>query len=240
MRTLFHGSPFLFDKFDLSNAGEGTGTKFGFGVYLTEVEASAVHYSQPRKMELMPDHYLYTVEIPDLAEDNHLVSSMPVSPIIIDKVEGKLGIAVPEKVRTQGKEFRKWVGMMLMDTPKASFVEEKAAAELLNGLVLVIEYLNDLLSLDHFLDIAVHGAEGLLRVHKIATGFLHDDADHFEHKEAEHDDDERQPDALEQHGDKDRDDGENRVDDLRKALGKHFTERVRVVGVVAHDVAVGV
>ena len=134
MRTLFHGSPFLFDKFDLSNAGEGTGTKFGFGVYLTEVEASAVHYSQPRKMELMPDHYLYTVEIPDLTEDNHLVSSMPVSPIIIDKVEGKLGIGVPEKLRTQGKEFRKWVGMMLMDTPKASFVEEKAAAELLNGL----------------------------------------------------------------------------------------------------------
>ncbi len=23
--TLFHGSPFLFDKFDLSGAGEGTG-----------------------------------------------------------------------------------------------------------------------------------------------------------------------------------------------------------------------
>lgn len=44
---LYHGSPFLFDKFDLSTAGEGTGIKFGFGVYLTEAEKSAVHYSQP-------------------------------------------------------------------------------------------------------------------------------------------------------------------------------------------------
>ena len=52
MITLYHGSPFLFDHFDLSGAGEGTGIKFGFGVYLTESEASAVHYSQPRKHSL--------------------------------------------------------------------------------------------------------------------------------------------------------------------------------------------
>lgn len=63
---LFHGSPFLFSQFDLTGAGKGTGIKFGFGVYLTESEASAVHYSQPRGMDLMPQHYLYEVEIPDL------------------------------------------------------------------------------------------------------------------------------------------------------------------------------
>ena len=38
---LFHGSPFLFNQFDLTGAGKGTGIKFGFGVYLTESEASA-------------------------------------------------------------------------------------------------------------------------------------------------------------------------------------------------------
>lgn len=38
---LFHGSPFLFSQFDLTGAGKGTGIKFGFGVYLTESEASA-------------------------------------------------------------------------------------------------------------------------------------------------------------------------------------------------------
>ncbi len=132
--TLFHGSPFLFDNFDLSEAGEGTGIKFGFGVYLTEVEASAVHYSQPRNMEWMPEHYLYTVEIPPLTEDNHIVSARPVSPTIMYKVEQRLGVAVPDKVKTQGKEFRKWVGMTLTGGKKAGFAEEKATAELLNSL----------------------------------------------------------------------------------------------------------
>mgnify|MGYP003295279585 CR=1 FL=1 len=75
---LFHGSPALFDRFDLSGAGEGTGIKFGFGVYLTESEKSAIHYSQPRNLELTPEHYLYTVEILDLTPDNHLVSALPV------------------------------------------------------------------------------------------------------------------------------------------------------------------
>lgn len=134
---LYHGSPFLFDKFELSRAGEGTGIKFGFGVYLTEVEASAVHYSQPRNRELMPEHYLYTVEIPELTEDNHLASALPVSPIIIQKIEKKLGVNVPEKVKAQGKEFRKWVGMTLTGAKKNDFASEKAAAELLNSLAVL-------------------------------------------------------------------------------------------------------
>lgn len=130
---LYHGSPFLFDRFDLSGAGEGTGIKFGFGVYLTEVEASAVHYSQPRNRELMPSHYLYTVDIPALTEGNHLTSALPVSPIIIDKVEEKLGVKAPERVKTQGKEFRKWVGMTLTGGKRAGATEEKAAAEWLSS-----------------------------------------------------------------------------------------------------------
>ena len=131
---LYHGSPFLFDTFDLSGAGEGTGIKFGFGLYLTEAEASAVHYSQPRNLELMPEHYLYTVEIPELTEDNHLASALPVSHIIINKVEEKLGVSAPEKVKAQGKEFRKWIGMTLTGAKKNDFASEKAAAELLNSL----------------------------------------------------------------------------------------------------------
>ena len=47
MMKLFHGSPYLFDHFNLDDAGESSGTKFEFGVYQTESEASAVHYSQP-------------------------------------------------------------------------------------------------------------------------------------------------------------------------------------------------
>lgn len=133
-RILFHGSPFLFDHFDLSGAGEGTGIKFGFGVYLTEVEASAVHYSQPRNLELMPKHYLYRVEIPELSEDNHIVSALPVPDIIIQKVEKKLKVSVPDKIKAKGKEFRKWVGMAITGAKKAGFAEEKASAEFLNSI----------------------------------------------------------------------------------------------------------
>ena len=92
---LFHGSPCLFDRFDLSSVGEGSGVKYGFGVYLTQAEKTAVHYSQPRKQPLTPDHYLYTVEIDDLVEGNHIVSANPVPKCIIDRAEGKLGSVVP-------------------------------------------------------------------------------------------------------------------------------------------------
>lgn len=130
---LYHGSPFLFDQFDLGTAGEGTGIKYGFGVYLTEAEASAVHYSQPRNMDFMPDHYLYTVEIPDLTDDNHLTSALPVPASIVSRVESRLGASAPDKVKAQGKKFRKWVGMVITGAKKSGFAEEKAAAELLNS-----------------------------------------------------------------------------------------------------------
>ena len=141
MSLFYHGSPYLFDRFDLSNAGEGTGIKFGFGVYLTEVEASAVHYSEPRqkgvkKQDMVPHehHYLYTIEIPDLTEDNHITSAVPVPQSIVEKVEGKLGVKAPAKVVAKGKEFRKWVGMTLTSGKKAGFAEEKAAAQLLDSI----------------------------------------------------------------------------------------------------------
>ena len=132
MLKLFHGSPFLFDHFSLSGAGEGTGIKFGFGVYLTESEASAVHYSQPRNMDLTDKHYLYTVEVPDLTEDNHLVSAQPVAESIVTRVEEKLNLKVPADKKSAGKEFRKWIGTTLTGAKKAGVEEERRAAELLD------------------------------------------------------------------------------------------------------------
>ena len=134
MMKLFHGSPFLFDHFTLDGAGEGTGTRFGFGVYLTESEASAVHYSKPRKMELTEKHYLYTVEIPELTADNHLVSAQPVAESIVAKVEEKLGVPVPDDKKGAGKEFRKWVGTALTGAKKAGVEEERRAAEFLDSI----------------------------------------------------------------------------------------------------------
>ena len=134
MITVYHGSPALFEQFELNTAGDGTGIKFGYGVYLTESEASAVHYSQPRRCALMPDHYLYTVEIPDLTPTNHLVSAQPVHEAIVQATETKLGQPVPIDVLAHGKEFRKWLGCALTGAKKAGFDEEKAAAEFLDSI----------------------------------------------------------------------------------------------------------
>ena len=140
MITCYHGSPELFNKFDLSNAGDGTGIKFGFGVYLTESEASAVNYSEPRPHSgrrtqvKAKDHYLYTIEIPDLTDDNHLVSAQPVPKAIVKRAEAKLGQAIPQEKTQLGKEFRKWIGMTLTNSKKVSLESEKAAAAFLDSI----------------------------------------------------------------------------------------------------------
>lgn len=38
--------------------------------------------------------------------------------VIIDKVEEKLGVKAPEKVKAQGKEFCKWVDMTITGAKK--------------------------------------------------------------------------------------------------------------------------
>ena len=134
MITCYHGSPELFKKFDLSKAGDGTGIKFGFGVYLTESEASAIHYSQPRHQPLAKNHYLYTVEIPELTDDNHVVSAKPVNPAIIKKAEAKLGQPIPHEKTLQGKEFRKWLGLTLVGGKEVNLESEKAAATFLDSI----------------------------------------------------------------------------------------------------------
>lgn len=134
MITCYHGSPELFNKFDLSKAGDGTGIKFGFGVYLTESEASAVHYSQPRNLPPVKDNYLYTVEIPELTDDNHLVSAQSVPESIVKRAEAKFGQAIPQKTTQLGKEFRKWIGMALTNSKKVSLESEKAAAAFLDSI----------------------------------------------------------------------------------------------------------
>lgn len=134
MAVFYHGSPCLFDRFQLTAAGDGTGIKFGYGVYLTESEASAVHYSQPRKQEFAQKHYLYTVEIPDLKDGEYLISARPTDESIVSAVESRLGVKVPDAVKAAGKEFRKWIGITLAGTKKAGFAEEKMAAEFLESI----------------------------------------------------------------------------------------------------------
>ena len=67
----YHGSSVIFDSFNLDSLAESSGCKFGAGVYLTEAFKTAAHYSEPRNGTA--DHnYVYTVEVPDMTEENCL------------------------------------------------------------------------------------------------------------------------------------------------------------------------
>lgn len=141
METFYHGTQKLFERFDLSHAKEGTGLKFGFGVYVTQKYESAAHYSLVRGEEVSDDkaYYVYTLEVPDQKEDNFVFSCRPVHPRIVSDAAKRLGQPIPEEVTLAGKLFRKYVGNVLSGktgtakklSASADFEAEKAAAEFL-------------------------------------------------------------------------------------------------------------
>lgn len=148
MQTFYHGTQKMFDRFDLSHAKEGTGLKFGFGVYVTEKYESAAHYCLVRGETVDNDrpYYVYTLEVPDQAEDNYLFSCRPVNPDVVTRAEKKLGEAIPQEVCALGKTFRKYIGNKITGKEgsvkklcgSADFEAEKAAAEFLLGIGVVM------------------------------------------------------------------------------------------------------
>ena len=130
MQVFYHGSSVLFPKFDLSHALEGDGkVKFGYGVYLTSSFKSAAHYSET-KSRPATTHYVYTVEVPDLTDDNHIDFKKPVHPDIVKRVEQELGHTIPEKFTLDGKVFRKYLAKQLGGG--LDIKSEKMASEFLN------------------------------------------------------------------------------------------------------------
>ena len=114
MEIFYHGTSVLFKKFDIAHALEGDGkAKFGFGTYVTESYTSAAHYAYNKKRPENKDYYVYTLEIPDMTEDNYLFSCRPVHPSIIGRTEKVLGEQIPAEATTVGKYFRKYVGNRL-------------------------------------------------------------------------------------------------------------------------------
>ena len=124
MQTFYHGSPFLFESFSLDSLSEGSGIKFGAGIYLTESYDTAVRYSAPRKMETV-HHYVYTLEVPDKTELNCMPYPSPVQAGIVAKVEQMLQESVPDAAKLQGKLFRKYLAKRLTGTPKERLATEK-------------------------------------------------------------------------------------------------------------------
>ena len=113
METFYHGTTKLFKEFDLAHAFEGDG-KFGLGTNITEVYTTAALYAHNKKRPECTDYYVYTVEIPDMTDDNHLSYTKPVHPSIIERTEKALGEQIPDEVKAVAKCFRKYVGNKLI------------------------------------------------------------------------------------------------------------------------------
>lgn len=136
MATFYHGSPVLFNAFDLSHVLEGDGKmKFGFGVYLSSMYRSAAHYSAAGRKVF--EGYVYTAEIPDFRTDNHIDFKQPVHPAILERAARSLASAgfpsdIPEPITADGKLFRKHLAKLF--SGKIDLAGEKAASEFLDGI----------------------------------------------------------------------------------------------------------
>ena len=128
MEFFYHGTSVQFKKFDIAHALEGDGkAKFGFGTYVTESYTSAAHYAYNKKRPENKDYYVYTVEIPDMTEDNHLFSVRPVHSSIIERTEKALGEQIPDEARGNRLMGKTGTTKQLID--KADLDAEKAAAK---------------------------------------------------------------------------------------------------------------
>ena len=113
------------------------------------------------------------------------------------------------------------------------------AVKLFLRLGLMIEDLDDLLAVHHFFNIPVQGGQGGLLFAEIFRAAAADLHGGFQHHEGSRDHHQRHPHAAAQHGDQHDGQRDHGRDRLRQHLADQLTQGVRVVGVMAHDIAVG-
>lgn len=142
MEVFYHGTCRLFDTFDPNRLGSGEGkSKFGHGIYITSSYTSAALYaSKVAKCHGSDCKYVYTLEVPDLTDDNHLFSCKPVNTKVAERMEKALGETIPGDAKSMGKFFRKYIGNLLIGNRKtikqmtgsASYEAEDAVTKFLN------------------------------------------------------------------------------------------------------------
>ena len=143
----FHGSCHLFDKFLSAFLGAGEGkSKFGHGLYITSsYKTAALYAAKAAKANGNDSCYVYTVEVPLLAEDNHIFSCKPVNTDVVQRTEDAIGEVIPDEVKSAGKLFRKYLGNLLTGQrttikkmmSKADAAAENAVSEFLNKIGIV-------------------------------------------------------------------------------------------------------
>ncbi len=108
---VYHGTTKKFDHFDLAHLGTGEGkSKFGVGHYASSVYETAALYAGKCKGRTK---YVYTLDVPELTDANHIVSAKPPHKTIIEKAEEHVG-EIPDEAKSSGKSFRKYIGNFII------------------------------------------------------------------------------------------------------------------------------
>ncbi len=115
-----------------------------------------------------------------------------------------------------------------------------ASDHFLTGFSFVTEDLDNLLTVNHFLNVAVQIGKGFLLCHKVAAAFLHNNFGKLHNEEKHYQHHYCQPDTDVQHAEEHRGYGKGGRNKLCHGLGNHLTKGIRIVGVKTHDVTVGV
>ena len=137
MGVFYHGAHSLFEKFTKSCAGS-QGFKCGYGVYVTSVYSFAAQCTN----DTNGDHYVYTVEIPEKTETNHIAYKRPVHKNVIQAVRQALGIVLSPVETGDGWKFIEALEKHFREGRKTVTVKDakKVAEALLAAGVELIEW----------------------------------------------------------------------------------------------------
>ncbi len=112
--------------------------------------------------------------------------------------------------------------------------------EALLGRGFVAEYLDNLLTVHHFLNITIHLAKLFLLLDKVPPGAPTDKLGRFCHQHQHDNQQQGQLPAQDDHGNEHADQRNRRGEHIRDTLADHLPQRVGIVGKAAHNFAVGV
>ena len=126
MAIFYHGAHALFDRFTRSRSGN-QGFKSGFGVYVTSAYSFAARCSEDSNS----GHYVYTVEIPDKTETNHIAYGQPLHKDIVTAIQTRMGISLSPKAKGDAWKFREEVLKHISEGKRITVKHEKKLTEIL-------------------------------------------------------------------------------------------------------------
>lgn len=145
--TLYHGSPYVFDKFDLSKFGTGDGrSKYGFGLYMTSSKDTAVQYAKDNTLKFHEDGTnLYTLRVDTTSYmpwDAEIAESLYMQ--IVAALEAGGYESDADTMRQELEDYGStWTGDSTYQYLEAVLGSAKAASEFLNDVGTKGHYVTD-------------------------------------------------------------------------------------------------